>query len=108
MRRPTPGNVSRKAQRERLARADLFFGEKCQRRQRRDPSIAFLLWWILLGLLISNTVGVPEICRVGVAMMRSGVVANIGFRQLARVATACQKQCPEHQLKKVGVPDTPP
>src|SRR6266436_9012557 len=31
------------------------------------PNIEYVLWAILLGLAISNTVGVPEIFRAGVA-----------------------------------------
>ena len=31
------------------------------------PNIEYVLWAIILGLLISNTVGVPEIFRTGVA-----------------------------------------
>src|SRR5260370_7283472 len=31
------------------------------------PNIEYVLWAILLGLVISNTVGVPEIFRPGVA-----------------------------------------
>jgi uncharacterized integral membrane protein (TIGR00698 family) len=42
------------------------------------PNIEYVLWAILLGLLISNTVGVPEIFRTGVATyefwLRAGIV----------------------------------
>jgi uncharacterized integral membrane protein (TIGR00698 family) len=42
------------------------------------PNIEYVLWAILLGLLISNTVGVPEIFRAGVATyefwLKSGIV----------------------------------
>src|ERR1700691_6450653 len=31
------------------------------------PNIEYVLWAILLGLVIANTVGVPEIFRAGVA-----------------------------------------
>jgi len=33
----------------------------------RFPNIEYVLWAIILGLLISNTVGVPELFRTGVA-----------------------------------------
>src|SRR3981081_4404196 len=42
------------------------------------PNIEYVLWAIILGLLISNTVGVPEIFRSGVATyefwLKSGIV----------------------------------
>jgi hypothetical protein len=31
------------------------------------PNIEYVLWAIVLGLIVSNTVGVPEIFRTGVA-----------------------------------------
>src|SRR5260370_18542403 len=42
------------------------------------PNIEYVLWAIVLGLLISNTVGVPAIFRTGVATyefwLKSGIV----------------------------------
>src|SRR5947199_10832877 len=42
------------------------------------PNIEYVLWAIVLGLLISNTVGVPEIFRSGVAtydfLLNAGIV----------------------------------
>src|ERR1700677_5303716 len=42
------------------------------------PNIEYVLWAILLGLVISNTVGVPEIFRAGVATyefwLKTGIV----------------------------------
>ena len=48
------------------------------------PNIEYVLWAIILGLVISNTVGVPEIFRTGVATyefwLKAGIVllANRG------------------------------
>jgi uncharacterized integral membrane protein (TIGR00698 family) len=41
------------------------------------PNIEYVLWAILLGLLISNTVGVPEIFRSGVATYEFWLKAGI-------------------------------
>jgi len=41
------------------------------------PNIEYVLWAILLGLLISNTVGVPEIFRTGVATYEFWLKAGI-------------------------------
>jgi len=41
------------------------------------PNIEYVLWAILLGLAISNTVGVPEIFRVGVATYEFWLKAGI-------------------------------
>ena len=42
------------------------------------PNIEYVLWAILFGLVISNTVGVPAVCRAGVATyefwLKSGIV----------------------------------
>src|SRR5258708_1689544 len=41
------------------------------------PNIEYVLWAILLGLAISNTVGVPEIFRAGVATYEFWLKAGI-------------------------------
>src|SRR5216684_8938726 len=41
------------------------------------PNIEYVLWAILLGLLISNTVGVPELFRAGVATYEFWLKAGI-------------------------------
>src|SRR4029077_8831199 len=41
------------------------------------PNIEYVLWAILIGLLISNTVGVPEIFRAGVATYEFWLKAGI-------------------------------
>src|ERR1700687_4638024 len=41
------------------------------------PNIEYVLWAIILGLLISNTVGVPEIFRTGVATYEFWLKAGI-------------------------------
>src|SRR5258706_5098285 len=41
------------------------------------PNIEYVLWAILLGLVISNTVGVPEIFRAGVATYEFWLKAGI-------------------------------
>jgi uncharacterized integral membrane protein (TIGR00698 family) len=41
------------------------------------PNIEYVLWAILLGLLISNTIGVPEIFRAGVATYEFWLKAGI-------------------------------
>src|ERR1700720_4444666 len=41
------------------------------------PNIEYVLWAILLGLVISNTVGVPEIFRTGVATYEFWLKAGI-------------------------------
>src|SRR6266478_985824 len=43
------------------------------------PNIEYVLWAILLGLVISNTVGVPEIFRAGVATYEFWLKAGIVF-----------------------------
>src|SRR5258706_11656837 len=52
------------------------------------PNIEYVLWAILLGLVISNTVGVPEIFRAGVATyefwLKAGIVL-LGSRFLLGV-----------------------
>src|SRR5258708_31132276 len=41
------------------------------------PNIEYVLWAIILGLLISNTVGVPELFRSGVATYEFWLKAGI-------------------------------
>src|SRR3981189_394910 len=41
------------------------------------PNIEYVLWAILIGLVISNTVGVPEIFRAGVATYEFWLKAGI-------------------------------
>jgi uncharacterized integral membrane protein (TIGR00698 family) len=41
------------------------------------PNIEYVLWAILIGLLISNTIGVPAICRSGVATYEFWLKAGI-------------------------------
>src|SRR6202521_2597783 len=41
------------------------------------PNIEYVLWAIVLGLLISNTVGVPELFRAGVATYEFWLKAGI-------------------------------
>lgn len=41
------------------------------------PNIEYVLWAILIGLLISNTVGVPEVFRQGVATYEFWLKAGI-------------------------------
>src|SRR6201982_1683442 len=41
------------------------------------PNIEYVLWAIVLGLLVSNTVGVPEIFRSGVATYEFWLKAGI-------------------------------
>src|SRR5580700_5897410 len=41
------------------------------------PNIEYVLWAILLGLAISNTIGVPQIFRVGVATYEFWLKAGI-------------------------------
>src|SRR5271168_3206864 len=41
------------------------------------PNIEYVLWAILLGLIISNTIGVPEIFRTGVATYEFWLKAGI-------------------------------
>ena len=41
------------------------------------PNIEYVLWAILLGLIISNTIGVPEIFRSGVATYEFWLKAGI-------------------------------
>ncbi len=41
------------------------------------PNIEYVLWAIILGLLISNTVGIPEIFRTGVATYEFWLKAGI-------------------------------
>src|SRR5258707_10509159 len=41
------------------------------------PNIEYVLWAIVLGLVISNTVGVPEIFRSGVATYEFWLKAGI-------------------------------
>jgi uncharacterized integral membrane protein (TIGR00698 family) len=43
------------------------------------PNIEYVLWAILFGLLVSNTVGVPRICRAGVATYEFWLKAGIVF-----------------------------
>ena len=56
------------------------------------PNIEYVLWAILLGLLISNTIGVPEIFRTGVATyefwLKAGIVLLGARFLLGPVATA--------------------
>src|SRR5256886_15392828 len=51
------------------------------------PNIEYVLWAILIGLAISNTVGVPELFRAGVATyefwLKAGIVL-LGARFLLR------------------------
>jgi uncharacterized membrane protein YadS len=41
------------------------------------PNIEYVLWAIVLGLVISNTVGIPEIFRAGVATYEFWLKAGI-------------------------------
>src|SRR5262249_12501842 len=41
------------------------------------PNIEYVLWAILIGLVISNTVGVPEVFRAGVATYEFWLKAGI-------------------------------
>src|SRR2546429_8402700 len=41
------------------------------------PNIEYVLWAIVLGLVISNTVGIPEIVRTGVATYEFWLKAGI-------------------------------
>src|ERR1700761_2688432 len=41
------------------------------------PNIEYVLWAILLGLLISNTIGIPEVFRAGVATYEFWLKAGI-------------------------------
>src|SRR5215470_4818266 len=43
----------------------------------RLPSIEYVLWAILIGLVIANTVGVPEVCRPGLATYEFWLKAGI-------------------------------
>ena len=43
------------------------------------PNIEYVLWAILFGLLVSNTVGVPRVCRAGVATYEFWLKAGIVF-----------------------------
>jgi len=49
------------------------------------PNIEYVLWAILFGLIVSNTVGVPAICRAGIATyefwLKAGIVL-LGVRFL--------------------------
>src|SRR5258708_12707645 len=55
------------------------------------PNIEYVLWAIVLGLVISNTVGVPEIFRAGVATyefwLKAGIVLLGARFLLAAVLT---------------------
>jgi len=41
------------------------------------PNIEYVLWAILIGLLISNTIGVPEVFRTGVSTYEFWLKAGI-------------------------------
>jgi uncharacterized integral membrane protein (TIGR00698 family) len=43
------------------------------------PNIEYVLWAILFGLIVSNTVGVPRICRAGIATYEFWLKAGIVF-----------------------------
>src|ERR1039457_4439760 len=43
------------------------------------PNIEYVLWAILFGLVIANTVGVPRVCRAGVATYEFWLKAGIVF-----------------------------
>ena len=43
------------------------------------PNIEYVLWAILFGLVVSNTVGVPRVCRAGVATYEFWLKAGIVF-----------------------------
>jgi uncharacterized membrane protein YadS len=43
------------------------------------PNIEYVLWAILFGVLVSNTMGVPRICRAGVATYEFWLKAGIVF-----------------------------
>jgi uncharacterized integral membrane protein (TIGR00698 family) len=43
------------------------------------PNIEYVLWAILFGLVLSNTVGVPRVCRAGVATYEFWLKAGIVF-----------------------------
>jgi uncharacterized integral membrane protein (TIGR00698 family) len=52
-------------------------GKYAKAHHRVFPNIEYVLWAILLGLLISNTIGVPEIFRSGVATYEFWLKAGI-------------------------------
>jgi uncharacterized integral membrane protein (TIGR00698 family) len=43
------------------------------------PNIEYVLWAILYGLLISNTIGIPRVCRLGVATYEFWLKLGIVF-----------------------------
>jgi uncharacterized membrane protein YadS len=43
------------------------------------PNIEYVLWAILYGLLIANTVGIPQLCRPGVATYEFWLKLGIVF-----------------------------
>ena len=43
------------------------------------PNIEYVLWAILFGLVVANTVGVPRVCRAGVATYEFWLKAGIVF-----------------------------
>ena len=45
----------------------------------RLPNIEYVLWAILYGLLIANTVGIPRICRLGIATYEFWLKLGIVF-----------------------------
>jgi uncharacterized membrane protein YadS len=47
---------------------------------RALPNIEYVLWAILYGLVVSNTVGVPRVCRAGVATYEFWLKAGIVFQ----------------------------
>ena len=64
------------------------------------PNIEYVLWAILIGLAISNTVGVPAIFRAGVATyefwLKAGIVllgARFLLGDVAKHRLAFRKQC---------------
>ena len=46
---------------------------------QRWPNIEYVLWAILYGLVISNTVGIPRVCRAGVATYEFWLKLGIVF-----------------------------
>lgn len=52
-------------------------GAYAKAHHRVFPNIEYVLWAILLGLLLSNTIGVPEIFRSGVATYEFWLTAGI-------------------------------
>ena len=59
------------------------------------PNIEYVLWAIVLGLLISNTVGIPEVFHTGVATYEFWLKAGIvfAFRYFDIAGSFVQRTC---------------